>query len=37
MKDSVYSDEDIINNVLGCKKILKNEIIFKDSEKKILL
>lgn len=34
MKDSVYSDEDIINNVLGSKKILKNEIIFKDSENK---
>lgn len=34
MKDSVYSNEDIINNVLGSKKILKNEIIFKDSENK---
>lgn len=34
MKDSVYSDEDIINNVLGSKKILKNEINFKDSENK---
>lgn len=34
MKDSVYSDEDIINNVLSSKKILKNEIIFKDSENK---
>lgn len=34
MKDSVYSNEDIINNVLGSKKILKNEINFKDSENK---
>lgn len=34
MKDSVYSNEDIINNVLGSKKILKNEIFFKDSENK---
>ena len=33
MKDSVYSDEDIINNVLGSKKILKNETIhFDDRE-----
>ena len=34
MKDSVYSNEDIINNVLSSKKILKNEIFFKDSENK---
>ena len=34
MKDSVYSNEDIITNVLGSKKILKNEISFKDSENK---
>ena len=34
MKDNVYSNEDIINNVLGSKKILKNRIFFKDSENK---
>ena len=34
MKDSVYSNKDIITNVLGSKKILKNEISFKDSKNK---